>query len=203
MLYSKRNINSEISFHFENSRKQEPADDRSGDQQGFCVSTIVVSLTDLWWVSCDLNPSWTNLIVNLTSILYKCRDSQYQNYSSQYFHPELTAFGSLQRTPIAQILFVPFLPAGNILQKHLFLTGSLTLLLIVIKVIQAPSFDSRFSKVDQGDSVTGKVEVTSHSSVTVDECIVRYVEKNRHFLNFRVYWKRKMTIYYSFYYFNL
>ena len=37
---------------------------------------------------------------------------------------------------------------------------------------QAPSFDSRFTKVNLGDGVTGDVEVT-YWSVTLDECIVR------------------------------
>ena len=61
-------------------------------------------------------------------------------------------------------------------------TGPLPLLLIVIKEIQALSFDSRFSKVEPGDGVTGKVE-ENHLYITSDECIVRYVERTPYFLN--------------------
>ena len=73
------------------------------------------------------------------------------------------------------ILFVYFLPAGDILQKHFVFTLPLTLLLIRISTTHAPSFDSRFSKVDPGDGVTGQVE-ESYSFITLDECIVRYVK---------------------------
>ena len=92
----------------------------------------------------------------------------------------------LHRLQSSFIHFVQILPAGNIPQKHLyFLTGSLTLLLIVIKGIQAPSFDSRFVKVDPGDDVTGNV-VENHLFITSDECIVRYVETSRYFLYFSI-----------------
>ena len=50
----------------------------------------------------------------------------------------------------------------------------------MIKEIQAPSFDSRFVKVDPGEGVTGDV-VKNHLFITSDECIVRYVETNRIF----------------------
>ena len=58
--------------------------------------------------------------------------------------------------------------------------------MIVIKAIQAPSFDSRFSRADPGYDVTGNI-VASHPSITLDECIVRYVETMVYFLNFEVY----------------
>ena len=49
-------------------------------------------------------------------------------------------------------------------------------LLLVISATQATSFDSKFSKVDRGDGITGQIEADL-SFITLDECIVRYVEK--------------------------
>ena len=45
---------------------------------------------------------------------------------------------------------------------------------------QAPSFDSRFRKLDPGDDVTGSIEA-SRPIITLDECIVRYMENNMYF----------------------
>ena len=54
--------------------------------------------------------------------------------------------------------------------------ANFTLLLIIVAT-QATSFDSRFIKVDLGDGITGRVE-TNFSFITLDDCIIRCVEKN-------------------------
>ena len=76
------------------------------------------------------------------------------------------------------IRLVPLLSAMEQLlhspQSFILLLITLTVVLVTTKAMaqQVPSFDSRFTKVNPGDGVTGDVEVT-HSSVTLDECIVR------------------------------
>ena len=63
-------------------------------------------------------------------------------------------------------------PQGFIL---MFITFTVTLVTTKGMTQQASSFDSRFSKVNPGDGVTGNVEA-SYSSITLDECIVRLAE---------------------------
>ena len=74
------------------------------------------------------------------------------------------------------IRIIQFLSADSIMEKQLYLTASVTLLLLTASATRAatqePSFDSRFSKMDPGDGVTGQVE-ENHPFITLDECIVR------------------------------
>ena len=62
---------------------------------------------------------------------------------------------------------------------QLYATKEVCFLLIsvIVTLAQAPSFDSRFSKLDSGDDVTGKVAVV-YTSESLEECVLRYAAEN-------------------------